>query len=82
MSLEFALCLSKVSLSSCSQIQYQTYENIGGMPNVNDYGFSDGNVPNYVASSASIGPDGYYQTAYIRPENPVSLFYLLLRRHY
>uniref|UniRef100_A0A1A9UEW8 Uncharacterized protein n=1 Tax=Glossina austeni TaxID=7395 RepID=A0A1A9UEW8_GLOAU len=52
------------------QIQYQTYENFGGMPNVNDYGFSDGNVPNYVASSASIGPDGYYQTAYITPENP------------
>uniref|UniRef100_A0A1B0BEV0 DUF4142 domain-containing protein n=1 Tax=Glossina palpalis gambiensis TaxID=67801 RepID=A0A1B0BEV0_9MUSC len=52
------------------QIQYQTYENIGGIPNVNDYDFRGDNVPNYVASSASIGPDGYYQTAYITPENP------------
>ncbi|KAL9924195.1 uncharacterized protein LOC119640528 isoform X2 [Glossina fuscipes] len=53
-----------------NQIQYQTYENIGSMPNVNDYDFRGDNVPNYVASSASIGPDGYYQTAYITPENP------------
>uniref|UniRef100_A0A1A9WHH5 DUF4794 domain-containing protein n=1 Tax=Glossina brevipalpis TaxID=37001 RepID=A0A1A9WHH5_9MUSC len=52
------------------QIQYQIYDNTIGMQNPNDYGSSNDNVPNYAASSASIGPDGFYQTAHILPENP------------